>query len=133
MSELENPIDKKPLTQFATRVSTDMATDLLDIVKRERRSISQVINLLLSEYMPVRKTMVENKLVFSNFCCESTKRILQFSTPYQDQTLFEITYDDGLVTIPQGKEIILTQADAIKLAANILTYLIEAQINAQAI
>lgn len=132
MSELETQPKKKTLSQVGTRLSSELELELLDIVKKERRSMSQVISLLLDEYVPVRKIIIENKSQLKSIITNDGHYI-RFDDGYLDKSIVSMSYKDHISDQYNKETVHLDESNLLAMASNIFTLLIEMKINGSAV
>ncbi len=123
MAEIDNATQNKNSGPLMTRVPVSIEKDLIDLFKKERRNMSQIISMLLTEYMPVRKKIFANKYL-----------VKDVSLDHGQSILLEKSTEDILMiglnnNVDQNTYLELPIEKAIELAAGVLTFIIDSQLN----
>jgi hypothetical protein len=131
MSDIESSVEKKNSGQLGTRVPLNIEEDLLGFCKKERRSMSQTISILLTEYVPIRKMILDNR--YLHFDIVRQQSSIEFKNLCQEpgyaETLRVIT-SNGL----DPDFINDLDLETVKeFAANLMLFIIECSINGKAV
>jgi hypothetical protein len=120
---------KKSSAALGTRVPLSIEKDLLSIVQRENRSISQAISLLLTRYMPINNVMRDNKYILTDVdhAIEDSKGRFEFDIINDEKpTKLQVVYSNGL---DPDAIFHLDKETVIKMAANFVTFLNEVELD----